>query len=81
MNAFTVVDAHTHVIERIAGLGRRGESRAIGNGRARWVGGGEDKLIPDGWGDTGFSHDMLVRVMDGNGISKAVLMQGSFYGF
>ena len=81
MNAFTVVDAHTHVIERIAGLGRRGESRAIGNGRARWVGGGEDKLIPDGWGDTGFSHDMLVRVMDENGISKAVLMQGSFYGF
>jgi predicted TIM-barrel fold metal-dependent hydrolase len=76
-----VIDAHTHVIERIAGLGRKGESRAVGNGTARWVGGDEMKLIPDSWGETSFTHDTLVRVMDEHGISKAVLMQGSFYGF
>jgi hypothetical protein len=76
-----VIDAHTHVIERIAGFGRKGESRAVGGGVARWVGGEEVKLIPDGWGETSFTHDTLVRVMDEHVISKAVLMQGSFYGF
>lgn len=77
----TIVDAHTHVIERIAGIGRKGESRAVGNGRARWIGGEEVKLIPDSWGDTSFSYDKLIQVMDEHGVSKAVLMQGSFYGF
>ena len=78
---YTIVDAHTHVIERIAGIGRKGESRAIGNGRARWIGGEEVKLIPDSWGDTSFPYDKLVQVMDEHGIAKAVLMQGSFCGF
>jgi predicted TIM-barrel fold metal-dependent hydrolase len=76
-----VVDAHTHVIEHIAGIGRKGESRAVGNGRARWIDGEETKLIPDGWGDASFSHERLIEVMDEHGISKAILMQGSFYGF
>jgi predicted TIM-barrel fold metal-dependent hydrolase len=78
---YTVVDAHAHVIERLAGQGRMGESRAVGNGVARWIGGQESKLIPDSWGDTSFTHERLVQVMDEHGISKAVLMQGSFYGF
>ncbi len=77
----TVVDAHAHVIERLAGIGRRGESRAVGQGRARWLDGEETQVIPRGWGDTGFTHDMLVRVMDRHGVAKAVLMQGAFYGF
>jgi predicted TIM-barrel fold metal-dependent hydrolase len=81
MKRFTIVDAHAHVIEHIAGTGRRGESRAVGNGAVRWVDGEESKLIPDGWGDTSFAHDTLVRVMDEHGIAKAVLMQGCFYGF
>jgi predicted TIM-barrel fold metal-dependent hydrolase len=81
MSTFTVVDAHAHVIEHIAGLGRSGESRAIGKGRARWIGGEESKLIPDSWGETSFSHDTLVKVLDEHDISKAILMQGSFYGF
>lgn len=76
-----IVDAHVHVIEHIAGLGRRGEFRAIGNGKARWIDGEEAQIIPDGWGDTSFSYDKLIEVMDTHGISKAIMMQGSFYGF
>jgi predicted TIM-barrel fold metal-dependent hydrolase len=78
---FTVVDAHTHVIEHIAGLGGKGESRAMGNGRVRWIDGEEAQLVPPSWGDTSFSHERLVQVMDEHGVSKAVMMQGSFYGF
>ncbi len=78
---YTIVDAHTHVVERIAGLGRRGESRAIGKGRVRWADGGEAQMIPEGWGDTDFTHDQLIRVLDEHGISKAVMVQGSFFGF
>ncbi|MGA2614927.1 MAG: amidohydrolase family protein [Spirochaetia bacterium] len=78
---FTIVDAHAHVIEHIAGLGRKGESRAVGRGRVRWVSGEEAQLVPEAWGDASFTHDRLIQVMDEHTISKAVLMQGSFYGF
>jgi len=77
----SIVDAHAHVIEHLGGIGRKGESRAIGKGRVRWVDGEEAQLIPEQWGDTSFTHDRLVQVMDDHGVSKAVLMQGSFYGF
>ena len=80
-NEFRIIDAHTHVIEHIAGLGRKGELRAVGNGRGRWLDGEEVQLIPPGWGDTAFTHDTLVEVLDEHGISKAIMMQGSFYGF
>jgi predicted TIM-barrel fold metal-dependent hydrolase len=76
-----IVDAHTHVIEHMSGIGRKGESRAVGNGRVRWIDGEEAQLIPGAWGDMSFPHDTLIQVMDEHGISKAVMMQGSFYGF
>jgi predicted TIM-barrel fold metal-dependent hydrolase len=77
----TIVDAHVHVIEHIAGLGRKGEFRAVGNGKARWIDGEEAQIIPRGWGDKAFSYDKLIEIMDAHGISKAVMLQGSFYGF
>ncbi len=76
-----IVDAHVHVIEHIAGLGRKGEFRAVGNGRARWIDGEESQIIPRSWGDTSFSYETLIQIMDTHGISKAIMMQGSFYGF
>jgi predicted TIM-barrel fold metal-dependent hydrolase len=76
-----VVDAHAHVIEHLAGFGRRGESRALGRGRVRWLDGEESRLIPEGWGDTGFGATQLLKVMDSHGVAMAILMQGSFYGF
>ncbi len=32
-----IIDAHVHLVEIIAGYGRRGELRAIGDGKARCV--------------------------------------------
>lgn len=81
MKEYTVVDAHTHVIEHLAGIGRRGESRAVGKGRVRWTDGEEAQVIPHLWGEKSFAHEKLIQVMDENEISKAVMMQGPFYGF
>ncbi len=46
-----IIDAHVHVVEHIAGFGRRGELRPLGNGRARWGDGTELQLIPPELGD------------------------------
>ncbi len=81
MGKYTIVDAHTHVIEHIAGIGRKGESRAVGKGRARYIDGEEVQLIPNSWGDRSFTYDRLIQVMDEHGISKAVMLQGPYYGF
>ena len=79
--AFPIIDAHTHVIERLAGYGRRGELRPIGRGRARWATGEETAFLPEGFGETDFTHDRLVSVLDSEGVAQAILMQGSYYGF
>ena len=79
--AFPIIDAHTHVIERLAGYGRRGELRPIGRGRARWATWEETAFLPEGFGETDFTHDRLVSVLDSEGVAQAILMQGSYYGF
>ncbi|WP_278683183.1 amidohydrolase family protein [Paraclostridium bifermentans] len=76
-----IIDAHIHLVERIAGFCRRGELRAIGDGKARWANGDIMDLIPSGYGDKDFTTEALIRFMDDNSIDKAVLMQGSLYGF
>lgn len=76
-----IIDAHAHVLERIAGFGPKGELRPIGNGRARWASGDEIHMIPDGMGECEFTCETLISLMDKHKIEKAVLLQGSFYGF
>lgn len=76
-----IVDAHTHVIERVAGFGPRGELRPVGGGRARWSTGLEIQLIPPELGDRTFPGEALLRLLDAHGVGQAVLLQGSFYGF
>jgi len=76
-----IIDAHAHVVEHIAGFGRRGELRPLGMGRARWGDGTELQLIPPELGDREFLAPTLVGLMDENHVEKAVLLQGSFYGF
>jgi predicted TIM-barrel fold metal-dependent hydrolase len=75
------IDAHTHVIDTIAGFGGRGELRGTGGGKARWADGEEFLLIPPELGDRSFSCEALISLMDAHGIEKAVLLQGSLYGF
>ena len=76
-----IVDAHTHVIERVAGFGPRGELRSLGGGRARWSTGLEIQLIPPELGDRSFPGEALLRLLDRHDVAQAVVLQGSFYGF
>lgn len=75
------IDAHAHIFRTLAGFGAEGELRAIGGGRGRWATGREEKIIPDGYGDTDFTAESLIRMMDENGIEGAMLLQGGFLGF
>lgn len=76
-----IIDAHVHLVEIIAGYARRGELRAIGDGKARWANGEVMDLIPNGYGDVNFTGKSLLRLMNKNNVKKAVLLQGSMYGF
>jgi len=76
-----VIDAHVHVVERIAGFGKKGEMRPIGGGRIRWADGTEFQLIPPELGDREFTGSRLIDLMDEHEVEKAVLLQGIFSGF
>ena len=60
---------------------RRGELRPLGGGRARWANGLEIQLIPPELGDRSFTAEALLGVLDAHRVERAVLLQGSFYGF
>ena len=75
------LDAHIHVFELLKGFGAHGEFRPIGGGLARWADGFVQPMIPEGYGETNFTAEAAVRMMDSVGIEKGVLLQGSFYGF
>lgn len=78
---YNIIDVHAHIIENISGFGYRGELRAIGNGKARWATGEEADILVDDFGSKSFTCDRLIKEMDTNGVSKAILMQGSFLGY
>ena len=75
-----IIDAHAHVVQCIAGFTSRGELRSAGDGRARYADGSEFQMIPQKFGER-FTADDLISVMDENGVEKAVLLQGQFFGF
>ena len=75
------IDAHAHIFERIASFGKCGELRPIGNGVCRWANGDEMAIIPKGYGDKEFMAETLLKIMDEEDVEKAILLQGSLYGF
>ena len=75
------IDAHLHLAQVVAGYCRRGELRAIGDGKARWGNGEIFQLFPEEFGDTCFLAERAIEIMDKNQVEKAVLMHGSMYGF
>ena len=77
------IDAHLHLAQIVAGYCRRGELRAIGNGKATWGNGEVFDLFPQNgeYGETNFTAEQALALMDKNEVEKAVLMQGSMYGF
>ncbi|MGN0814979.1 MAG: amidohydrolase family protein [Candidatus Coproplasma sp.] len=76
-----IIDAHAHVVQYIAGFTSRGELRASGGGKARYADGSEFQMIPPELGETGVTPEKLLQVMDENGVERAVLLQGQFFGF
>jgi predicted TIM-barrel fold metal-dependent hydrolase len=81
MEKFEIIDAHAHIFKIIYGFGPRGESTPIGNGTVRWANGETTKLLPEEYGDASFPYETLIKAMDDAGVNKAVLLQGSYYGF
>ena len=77
------IDAHLHLAKVLAGYCRRGELRAIGGGKAQWGSGEVFQLLPQTgeYGDENFTAEQALALMDKNGVEKAVLMNGSMYGF
>ncbi|WP_320129767.1 amidohydrolase family protein [uncultured Sphaerochaeta sp.] len=76
-----IIDAHAHAFSQLSGFGADGELRPIGNGKARWATGEIIDLIPEGSGDTTFTAEALLALMDAHQVEKAVLLQGGFLGF
>lgn len=75
------IDAHLHLAKVIAGYCARGESRAAGDGKVTWANGDTYQLIPEGLGDDSFLAETAIQIMDENEVERAVLMEGSLYGF
>lgn len=75
------IDAHAHIFERISSFGKCGELRPIGNGVCRWANGEEMAIIPKGFGDKEFMAETLLKIMDTEEVERAILLQGSLYGF
>ena len=76
-----IIDAHAHVAQFIAGFTSRGELRPAGNGKAQYATGEIFHMFPPEMGDTGVYPEALIKVMDENGVDKAVLLQGNWLGF
>lgn len=75
------IDAHAHVFEQLCGFGADGELRALPYGKAVWATGEVIDIIPFSYGDTTFSAERFLKVMDDHDVEKAVLLQGGFLGF
>ena len=76
-----IIDAHVHIFENLQGFNGNGELRAIGNGLGRYANGEVVKMIPPELGDRAFTAETCYKFLREQGVEKAVLLQGSFYGF
>lgn len=74
------IDAHVHVFGVLKGFRGEGELCPLGNGRARWANGQVVDMIPPELGDKEFEADTCCRFLKNQGVEKAVLLQGSYYG-
>lgn len=76
-----IIDAHAHVAPYICGFTSKGELRAVGGGKAQYSTGERFQMFPPEMGDSGVTPEALIKVMDENGVEKAVLLQGNWLGF
>ena len=76
-----IIDAHAHIAPYIAGFTSRGELRAVGGGKAQYATGEIFQMFSESLGDIGVTPESLLKVMDENGVEKAVLLQSNWLGF
>lgn len=78
-----IIDCHVHIVETIAGFGREGELRSLGDGsgRARYASGSVIQLLPEDFHADQVTVRDLIAQMDEQGVERAVLLQGNYYGF
>ena len=76
-----IIDAHAHVAQFISGFTSHGELRPVGEGKAQYSTGEIFQMFPPELGDLGVSPEALIKVMDKNGVDRAVLLQGNWLGF
>ncbi|VGO19499.1 amidohydrolase family protein [Pontiella sulfatireligans] len=74
-----IIDAHAHIFTNIAG--QRGANKTSSGtfGKVN-VGNDEVQMLPPTFVDSSFNVDMLIHMMDCNGVDKAVLLQNPVFG-
>lgn len=77
----TKIDAHLHLVPVIAGSNGKGRLNALGNGDAIFDDGTKIHLLPQEFGDSNFTMESAVKVLDHYHIQRAVLLQGSLNGY
>ena len=75
------IDAHTHLIQNICGIGSKGELRPLGKGKAQYASGDIIQLIPEEYGDYSLTAETLIKVLKENDVEKTVCLQGNYAGF
>lgn len=75
-----IIDAHVHIARVVSGFGDRGELQAIGGGLVQYANGDIFALIPPELGEYGVTPEAMLRLMDKNGVERALLLQGNFLG-
>ena len=76
-----IIDGHVHLVQCIAGTGAGGELRFAGNGMAEYASGERFRMLPDEFSQGVVTAGDILRKMDDNGVEKAVLLQGNYFGF
>lgn len=76
-----IIDAHVHLVQTIAGFSSMGEIRACGGGYGIDATGKTFPMIPPELGEDQVTPEAVLRLMDAHHVQKAVLLQGSYFGF
>ena len=76
-----IIDAHVHLVQYIAGTGAGGELRYSGNGMAEYASGERFQMLPEEFSQGVVTPEDILGKMDENGVEKAVLLQGNYFGF
>ena len=76
-----IIDAHAHVFEGINSFTGSGELKALEFGKVKRGTGEIFRLLPPCFLEGRFPPEVLLEYMDWIGVDKAILLQGTLYGF